>query len=363
MVNAAQNGQWAAVRVLCTLLVDSSPTLRKAGQYNDVITAAAAQGNVDFLKWAWESKRVPLQEPAIAQAAANGNFHVLEWALQDQLPAHGHLLWKMFAVAIAHQNSSILSLMASLGLQVVGPGLERPASKGPQSVRAQSDIPLQQLAMSLTSARRGDPRWQVAFKDALGASPWQSPPSDNACMHSCSSRPTLHVDAKASQQYVDLVCWLRRMAQDNGLGTIEKLVEESKSIVPIQLAARGIQPRMPWGPKSHGLAGAHADSETLQWMTQEFQLHSRNIVHDSCPQARMLLLVERHGWTLPRHLQSGFETTAAKLRRLALWCVVQHQRKHLQGQPCLGSLEDEHLAVIARQAGFDPTQKPLNSPS
>ena len=362
MMNAAVSGKWAVVKVLCTLQLAPSLNPRPPGSQLDIfyniMTAAAAQGNLDFIRWAWHLEpETPLPESAIAQAAANGNFHVLEWAIQEQLPVHEHLLWKIFAVGVAHQSCSVLSVMASLGLQVVGPGAEQPASKGPQCLFAQAGLQLQQLAMSLTLATKGDLLWQITFKEALGASPWEKPPPAlPACMHSSVRATTTPADARSSQQYADLISWLTNMAQPEGSPpVIKELVEESKSIVPIQLAAKGFQPRIPWGYWAHRLAGAHADHECLRWMLRQEQKPSFNIIDESCPPARMLRLVEQHGWTLlGPDLQSAFKAALAMRQRcLAFWGVVNHQQKHLPGQSCLASLQHEHLVMIAQEAGLD----------
>lgn len=368
MVDAAISGKWAAVRLLCSLQMDPALAVRPPAQPLDiVVAAAAAQGNLEFLQWAWKLRpQTPLQESAIAQAAANGNFHVLEWAVQEPLPAHEHLLWKIFAVAVAHQSSSLLSVMASLGLQVVGPGVKQPASKDLQCLITPAHCTLQQLAVSLTPATKGDPLWQATFKEALWASPWKQPPSGKTCVHSSSVRRAMVPgDAGSTDRYVDLISWLTEMAKlphphpsvKRFPAEIEELVEESQSIVPIELAAKGIQPRIPWGPRTHRLAGAYADLETLCWMLQQKRKPPHpNVVEEGCPPARMLRLVEQHGWTLPgpQHLQRAFnEALALRQRCLAFLGVVSHQRKHPSGQTCLGSLPKESLAMIVQEAGLD----------
>ena len=360
MNRAAEDGRWPVVKMLCTLQLKPDPSASDPawhlGQLHHVSNVAAAQGNLDFIQWAWTfHSSNHMTDIGIAQAAANGNFHILEWLLEMQLPAHRHLLWKFFAVAIAYQSHSTLDLMASLGLRVAGPDLPQPEPISHQQLLRRADLSLQQLAMRLTPAKRGDPLWQAAFREALQASPWaKAPPEDRLGPQG----PTLPAEAETSQRYAGLLCWLVNLVKPNKhiKFRMQLLMDDCRSIVPIQLAAQGLTPRLPWTPFTHRLAGAHADLPTLAWMLKRRRNSDVNVIVDDCPPARMLLLVKRHGWTIPQPLRSAFlaaEVLEQQSCCLAFVSIVHQQRKRPPGQACLGSLPNELIHPIAQLAGYD----------
>ena len=374
MEEAAENGRWATVRLLHGLQLHSAkhcnccwPT--QPGPFylhyglGAAIAAAAAQGKLNVIQWvcALHPTTYSLQGAVIARAAANGNYDIIRWLLVEQRPAPKEVLEKIFAVAIAHQNYSTLSLMASLGLQVAQPAAPQPESTSPEQLSCHTGSSLQQLAMCLTPARKGHPLWQMVFKEALQASPWAKPPPRNA--NSSQPRFTLPADDGASQRYTHLLHWLRDLAKPkkHARGRMQGLVEGCHSIVPIQLAAQGLTPRLPWTPFMHRLAGAHADLPTLGWMLKRKQKPDLDVVVDGCPPARMLMLVKQHGWSLPVHLVSEFtaaEIAAEQSRRFAILSVVQQQRTRLPEQTCFGSLPNEILSIIAQKAGYNLPSPP-----
>ena len=263
-------------------------------------------------------------------------------------------------MAIAHQNYSTLSLMASLGLQVGRPLPPQTEPVSPEQLSSHSGCSLQQLAMCLTPAQKGHPLWQMIFREALQASPWAKPPPRNA--HS-SQLGVTSPDDGVSHRYTHLLHWLRDLAKPkkHARGSMQNLVEGCHSIVPIQLAAQGLTPRLPWTLLMHRLAGAHADLPKLAWMLKRKQNADLNIVVTGCPPTRMLMLVKQHRWSLPEHLLRDFteaEIAAEQSGRLAILSVVQQQRTHLPEQTCFGSLPNEILSIIAQKAGYSLPSAP-----
>ena len=226
-------------------------------EVESVIVSAAAQGQLEFLQWVWtlQPPMHSMREAAVARAATSGSFYILQWLLVVQMPAHRYLLRKIFVMAVAHQNYCTLSLMASLGLRLAEPDLPQSDTPSLEQLSSHTTHSLQQLAMCLTSAKKGDPLWQAIFKEALQASPWTKPPLQGASgSQQASIAPA---DDASSHNYTDLLSWLLDLANPAKASTActQHLFTECRTIVPIQLAAQGLKPCLPWTPVMHRLAG------------------------------------------------------------------------------------------------------------
>ena len=315
--------------------------------FGSIVAEAAAQGNLDFLQWSQrEPRRVwcPINEGVVSKAAMHGNFHILHWVLQHSLSTHMHLLCNMFAVSVAHQDLATLSLMASLGIQIMWPY----STQDLQALPPTADLSVKQLASSLTPAEKGDPVWQAVFKEALRV-PLPPPSHLQGVASHCEENTTW-------SGYVEHILWLADLAAPEAKRTytLRQLVECSGSIVPIQLATHGVGPVIPWCPSTHSLAGAHAPPPVLQWLQRQVTPKNLKVVQDTCPPARMLQLVEEHWWFLPLHMESYFGAVKeAEGRYLAMLSVVYQQRAGPLPCACLGSLPNALVRLVAQAAACD----------
>ena len=136
--------------------------------------------------------------------------------------------------------------------------------------------------------------------------------------------------------------------------TLSETAAACQSIMLVQLAARGVQPRIPWDATIHSLAAAQGDLTLLRWLLAQQPVADTLVVHQTCPDSRMLLLVHGHGWSIPSQMCGRLAT--AESRRWAYLGVVQRQRSVVPPQQpngtYLGHLPDALITKIACAAGL-----------
>ena len=127
------------------------------------------------------------------------------------------------------------------------------------------------------------------------------------------------------------------------------------SIIPVQLAFMGVQPRIKWGSETHKLAAAEGQPALLRWLLAQPCQPKSPKVHPGCSTGRMLLLVHGHGWSLPDSCQD--QLLAAEQRHHAFYGTVRHLQQrtllHQEQGLSLGDLPQSLIERIACLAEID----------
>ena len=250
---AAEQGKWAAAKALCSLQAD---LIRDGHKFPRLPTLAVVQGNLDFIQWC-KSRRLSclIPESAVSRLAAEGRFDIVHGLLarKIQLP---RLREAIFSAAIAHHKPQTLRLMASLGVRIRWPQQHASWRSG-EAVAIPADASLRELAVALTPVQAGDPLWNFVLREAILAAPTSRSPGDVAW-----------------DRYVDLMRWLGIQADAKVAIPYDRHLDFGppwdrwqncrEAVVLVEMAAQGLQPHIPWGPRTHGIAAAQLDTAAFQ---------------------------------------------------------------------------------------------------
>ncbi|KAK9821345.1 hypothetical protein WJX74_000774 [Apatococcus lobatus] len=345
---AASQEQWAAVKLLCSLWNLRSLDFEEAEcQPNPppVAEIAVAQNQLAFLHWCDDLEIMYVISPsAVRQAAANGQSAALHYLVQHPDSCSPH---DIFMIAIAYQSTGTLKFMISLGVRIHGPVCPRwlyppkPHSDFCGSRALPADTSLQRLAASLTTASAGNSLWQCTFYEAILAA------------------PRLRQRDTAWAQYVDLMQWLAALAYPPGSKDELSLwgaslwgasLTEDDALLVVQMAAQGMQPRVPWTSTIHSLAAAKGDSETFQWLLTQPVPDSYKCLRTSCPESRMLQLVRQCGWRVDAWMKDAFAKAEKRQCFAAFLSVYRQQLKRPSKATSLSSMPIPIIQEIAQAA-------------
>lgn len=127
--------------------------------------------------------------------------------------------------------------------------------------------------------------------------------------------------------------------------------EECESLLPLELAAAGVKPRLAWDPRAHSKAAASGSLSLLKWFIEQPAEATFRVTHSCCSLPRMMLLAHGHGWVVPEQREEKLQQ--AEQQRLAYFSVVRWQRQNSSRQVCLGHLPDAIIKGIAHIAKLD----------
>ncbi|KAK9865913.1 hypothetical protein WJX84_005316 [Apatococcus fuscideae] len=351
---------------------------------------AAGGGHLSILEWRRQQGPLLISPTSLAEhAVAGGHLHVLQF-LEDLQPGvhtdatvarieterqHMHVL--EWILAQGTRSDLMEPIIGIIVKKAVTHGLIKPLemlhqrgllSRVPRPLldvlAERADLPILQL-LSPIMAAQGDifhvllrcldcstarGRYRLRYKEEDRST---TPQQD---LHHC----------QAAAWLVSLFDSFTSSQQDQ----LHQAAAWAHSIVPVQLASQGVRPVIKWGSAMHAQAAAEGDVHLLKWMLThcdddafgdthlvKYALTQRPAtcwwtrVDNRCRSSRVLLLVHGYGWWVP----SGLETylRAREGQRLALYIVVQQQRRRPSPRSCLGDLPDILVKKIACCADVD----------
>ena len=165
--------------------------------------------------------------------------------------------------------------------------------------------------------------------------------------------------------------------------TLSRIAPEHAVILNVQPAAKCPQLGLTWDSLTHGRAAAFGSPSLLRWLlgppnlplqkpgspktagwfgwppTLMWRMSSAPVptpdsykaVKPGCPNARLLLLVHGHGWTLPATEQR--RRIIAEESRFAFYDAVCQLRSQASADTTLGNLPDPIIKMIACKADID----------
>ena len=305
--------------------------------------SAAISGHLPILQWMHEVAPVGLVDVGAAIAAcAYQQPHIFEWLLQERVLTDASL--QTLCNLPAHRRFVLQSLHThGLSSRQRPDSLFVPASMG--------DVVMVQLLLPELSARD-------LVLDALLA----------VVARGSVNTGKLSVPIEAAAEY-----WGNQAAVCDYLQTARLLLEQlhhltsfkqdelanaavmAESIIPVQLSFMGVQPRISWGSETHSLAAARGSLPLLKWLLAQPDRPGPLEVHPGCTNARMLLLVHGHGWSVPDAMQECL--LAAEQRHSVFYQTAQHhdQKGQLAHEPgtSLGDLPQSIIQKIACMADID----------
>lgn len=234
--DAAGRGRWGPIMELLTAQLAQTDF--------GLLAIACRQGNLDFISWAHDHPHLyPLQQSlpnaAVAAAVEHGQAHILEW-ICDHLP---------------QQQFRAISALC----------FASPAQQG--------DLQTLQLGFRLAQVREGDEIWISCLLDAIKASDVK--PAD---LLYCATFQAQHLEVISwlgshLQAAFEEVCDTYFSAQPASSMLYPKLSRADSikvdriiaacndSMVPVQLAAKQMQPRIPWAISNIRAAYRHGDKQ------------------------------------------------------------------------------------------------------
>ena len=312
---------------------------------------AAASGHLDVLKWL-RSQEPPCPFPEgreaeelVASTAQQGHFHVLEWIIASEPCNMRQAAWHA-ATSNCSRTFAILAAHHFL-----------------------DDAPMDELLAS--AAGRGSLQIAKYFTPYL-----QRHDSSNAMFMALASAIGETSARMTKPSLLEVIKWLwshlNSFSPDHQK-TLTSIVTHNKSPVPLELAACGCAPIIPWTSDAFRIAICEGNKKLLWWLLHECEYaHSRE-VPIGCGPGRTLLLAHGHGWSIRSrsqilsdldlghfdlshldHLGLGHPGLAHAERLFSAFYGAAHSHRLLQPSCAnLGSLPDVLLKKIACTADID----------
>lgn len=333
-VIAAGQGRWRAAQIICQF-----PKQLPWVQHPDfrLLEYAVRQGKAEFLDWALHREPpCPISNATLDLALQLNNETILTYLVH-----HGPAIQKvMFMGALQTGNCHVIKiLLRSSGVTGFDVEREWPEASHKLAVRCTDDA-LRGLKILLPLVN--DPTASAAYTRLLMTVVRES---GRKSIRSCPQKAAINLGMAAwlVQQVHSLSADQQNFLQWEG--------EECESLLPLELAAAGVKPRVAWGPRAHSRAAASGSLLLLRWLIEQPTAAAFRVTHSCCSIPRMMLLAHGHSWGVPK--QSGPKLQKAEQQRLAFFSVVRWQRQGSTRQACLGHLPDSIVKSIAHFAELD----------